>query len=117
MSDTLDVIASIETAYADRLAERATLWQTRHPELAKRLREDIDRHFGKEPEPGSLVWQAREAAIVEAIRQKKGWPTMREYVRLQGGEEPSPPRYLLPVLKKGPVRDLADGKAASAGDT
>lgn len=111
----IDVIANLEEAYAARLAQRATEWQVKHPEEAKRLREDIDRHFEKEPEPGSLVWLAREAAILEAIRLKKHWPSMREYVRLQAGEEPAPPQYVPPKLK-APAVERIDNKARSAGE-
>lgn len=110
-----ELFTNLEADYAARLEQRAQQWQTRHPEEAKRLREDIDRHFGKEPEPGSLVWLSREAAIVEAIRQKNGWPTMREYVRLQAGEEVAAPKYVPPKLKT-PTAEREDRKAIASGE-
>jgi hypothetical protein len=110
-----ELFTNLEADYEERLAKRATLWQVKHPEEAKRLRAEIDAHFEREPEPGGLLWQAREAAIVEAIRAKKGWPTLREYVRLQAGQEPAPPTYVPPKLK-AVTTERVDHKARSAGE-
>jgi hypothetical protein len=118
MSDTLDVIASLEATYAAALAEKAARWQARHPDAAKQIREAVAAKFrpvgSPEPPAGSLQWLTFEAAVVEAIRAQEGWPTEREFVRIQAGQEG--PRYFPPAIKKGPVRDLADRKAASAGE-
>lgn len=111
-----DVFTNLETAYQERLEQRAIQWQQKHPEEAKLLRESIDQHFEREPEPGGLLWQAREAAIVEAIRAKKGWPTLREYVRLQAGKEPDPPTYVPPKLKPAPAVEREDRKRKAAGE-
>ena len=110
----IDIIASLEEAYAERLALRATQWSTKHPEEAKALRDAIDAHFEREPEPGGLLWLAREAAVVEAIRAKKGWPTMREYVRLQSGEELPPP--IVPLRIVPPAVERFDAKAKASGE-
>lgn len=110
-----ELIVNLETAYQERLEKRALQWQAKHPEEARLLRESIDSHFEREPEPGGLLWQAREAAIVEAIRAKKGWPTLREYVRLQAGQEPDAPTYVPPKLKTVAV-ERVDHKARSAGE-
>ncbi len=116
----IDILDNIENAYAERLAQRATEWQTKHPAEAKQLREDVTakyRRAGKpDPEPGSFPWLMLEAAVVEAIRAKKGWPTLREFERLQAGHEtPSPP--IMPLRKPvAPTRDYDDRKAAAAGE-
>ena len=113
-----ELFTSLEADYTARLEKRAQQWQVKHPEEAKALRESIDAHFEREPLPGGLLWLAREAAVVEAIRQQKGWPSMREFVRLQGGEEQPPPIVPLKIIPKAaaPARDYDDRKLKAAGE-
>jgi hypothetical protein len=115
---TPDIIANLEAAYAAALAEKATRWQARHPADAKQIREAVAAQFRRagttDPEPGTLAWMTLEAAVIEAIRAAQGWPTEREFVRLQAGEET--PRYVPPKLKSGPVREIADRQKLAAGD-
>ena len=113
-----ELFTSLETEYAARLEKRAQQWQLKYPAEAKALRESIDAHFEREPLPGGLLWLAREAAVVEAIRQKKGWPSMREFVRLQGGEEPAPPIVPLKLIPKAvpPPVERFDAKAKASGE-
>jgi hypothetical protein len=119
MTTADEIFTSLETAYAERLAKRATEWQVRYPDEAKTLREAIDAQYRRpgmtEPEKGSLQWQMIEAAVVEAIRAKKGWPTLREYERLQGGLEPSPPMVRLHIVP--PAVERVDHKAKAAGES
>lgn len=115
---TTDIIANLEAAYAAALTEKATRWQARHPEEAKQIREAVAVQFRgsgtSDPEPGTLAWMTLEAAVVEAIRAAQGWPTEREFVRLQAGEET--PRYVPPVLKPRPVREVADRQKLASGE-
>lgn len=109
-----ELFTSLESDYTARLEKRAQQWSVKHPEEAKALRDAIDAHFEREPEPGGLLWLAREAAVVEAIRAKKGWPTMREYVRLQSGEELPPP--IVPLRIVPPAVERFDAKAKASGE-
>lgn len=121
MSDD-DIFAALEAAYAERLEQRAVLWQTKHPEEARALRESVAVQFRRpgmpDPEPGSLAWLTIEAAVVEAIRAKKGWPTLREWERLNAGHEPAPPvRTTHPKPLPMPKNlERVDHKAIAAGD-
>lgn len=112
-----DILTNLENDYADRLTKRAVEWQTKHPDEAKALREEVAakyRRTGKpDPEPGSFPWMMLEAAVVEAIRVKKGWPTMRQFQDLQAGIQP--PRYVPPKLRQ-PTREFDDHKAKAAND-
>src|SRR5689334_14875482 len=106
---TEEFFTNLETAYAERLAKRAVEWQAKYPEKAREIRDAVAAQFRADPEPGSLLWQTREAAVVEAIRALKGWPTLREYVRLQAGMEPDPP--IVPLRIIPPRVDRHDAKA------
>lgn len=113
-----DVLANLEEFYAASLAEKATRWQTRNPEEAKTIREAVTIQFRRpgmsDPEPGTLAWLTLEAAIVEAIRAKKGWPTLRAFTLLQAGEEPAPP--IVPLKIVPPKVDREDRQKLAAGD-
>jgi hypothetical protein len=115
---TPDIIATLEAEYGVALAEKARRWSLRHPEDAQRIRDAVTAQFRPtgQPEPGegSLVLRMIEAAVVEQIRSEQGWPTERQFVLLQAGEEP--PRYVPPKLLTQPVRERHDAKAKQAGE-
>lgn len=110
----IDVLANLGEAYARRLEERAAQWSVKHPEEAKLIREEVSVRFRRanrpDPEPGSIQWLMIEAAIVDAIRAKKGWPTQREYEQLQAGQEPTPKAPIRPAVS------TVDHKALAGGD-
>jgi hypothetical protein len=111
-----DILESLEIEYLERLAQRSAEWQVKHPDEAKLLREQVTATFrrpGKpDPEPGSLAWEMVEQAVNEAVRARKGWPTARAFIALQGGDElPTPPR---PAPR--PLVTVPDRKRIAAGD-
>lgn len=114
-----DVIANLEAEYVAALAEKARRWQLRNPDAAKQIRDGVTAQFrpASQPEPGegSLVHRMIEAAVVEQIRAEQGWPTERQFILLQAGQEPDPPTYTPPKLKAVSV-EREDRKARSAGE-
>lgn len=116
-----EIFANLAAAYAERLEKRAQEWQVKHPDEAKQIREEVTARFRRamkpDPEPGSIQWLMVEAAVVDAIRAKKGWPTLREYERIQAGEEPiaKPINRPKPQPVK-PIRDYDDRKSKAAGE-
>lgn len=112
-----DPIDRVEEDYRQRLAKRCTEWQVRHPEEAKQVRAEVAVKFARvdrpEPEPGSLCWHMIEEAVTEAIRARKGWPTVRQFMLDQ---KPSAP-YVAPrpVPIRPPVAGV-DHKALASGE-
>lgn len=113
MTELVDVL---EQQYLDRLAQRCTEWQVRHPEEAKAIREAVAQQYrvaGKpDPEPGTLRWQVFEAAVNEAIRVKAGWPTVRQFMH---GKNLAPAASNAPRITP-PKVDREDHKAKAAGE-
>lgn len=88
---TLDVIDSMESDYAARLAKRAQAWEIKYPAEAKVLREAVwekTRRAGQSfPEPGTMPWLMLEASVTEQIRKDRGWPTLRAFTAINGGQD------------------------------
>lgn len=89
---SIDILDALENDYAARLTTRAAEWIAKHPEEAATLRaeawEKMRRAGQSFPEPQTMQGRMVDAAVVEAIRKLKKWPSIREFMALQAGKEP-----------------------------
>jgi hypothetical protein len=69
--------------YDARLAQRVAQWEAKNPTEAAELRLSVRRAAGlvAAPPEGSFRAQVLERYFWERVRELKGWPTEREWMR------------------------------------
>ena len=79
-------VDQIERDYQARLATRCTEWIAKHPEEAATIRQDVLSALVplgiSEPPPESFRGYVIQQLTFEAIRVRKGWPSIREFSKL-----------------------------------